>query len=128
MAQRCCCASRTCEAGGWGGRGGSLQELCPPPTTPTFPPPHRFDAGEDPVLSLPATVDLATLLPGWPLASALDMTLPASLPLAAVPRQTYRTDAGGLFEVPVLPPAPAGPGLTVTLGPQETRTFICTLA
>ena len=86
---------------------------------------RRYDAGEDPVLSLPASVDLATLLVGWPLISAVDMTLPASLPLAAVPRQTFRTDAGGVFETPVLPASPAGPGLTVTLGPQETRTFIC---
>lgn len=88
---------------------------------------HMYDAGEDPVLSLPASVDLATLLSGWPLVSAVDMTLPGSLPLASVPRQTYRTDAGGVFETPVLPAAPSGPSLTVTLGPQETRTFVCSI-
>ena len=88
---------------------------------------HMFDAGEDPVLSAPVTVDLAGLLAPLEISAALDMTLPGSQPLAAVAQQTYVTDGGATYTVPVLPTPPSGPGLSVTLGTQDTRTFLCTV-
>lgn len=87
-----------------------------------------FDAGEDPVLSLPVSVDLATLLRPLTITAAVDMTLPGTLPLAAAPRTTYTTDGGAHYTVPVLPTPPAGAALSVTLGPQDTRTFLCTVS
>lgn len=89
---------------------------------------HMFDAGEDPVLSGPVTVELTTLLRPLVISSAVDMTLPGTLPLAAAPRTVYKTDGGAQYTVPVLPVPPAGSTLSVTLGPQDTRTFMCTVA
>jgi hypothetical protein len=37
------------------------------------------------------------------------------------------TDAGERYELPVLPDAPAGPGLEVNLPPMSVRTFMCTV-
>ena len=89
---------------------------------------HMFDGGEDPVLSANVTVDLASLLGPLAITAAVDMTLPGTLPLASVPRRTYVTDGGASYSVPVLPVPPAGAALAVTLGPQDTRTLLCTVA
>ena len=90
---------------------------------------HTFDAGEDAVLSGSVTVGLAGLLQGpGVIVSAVDYTLPGSQPLAGLPASTYVTDAGQRLTVPVLPAAPAGAALEVTLAPGDIRTFLCTLA
>ena len=89
---------------------------------------HLFEAGEDPVLSANVTVSLATLLAGpLSIVAAEEMTLPGALPLAAVPQTTYFTEAGQSITVPVLPAAPAGPGLDIVLSAMQIRVFRCTL-
>ncbi len=88
---------------------------------------HTFDVGEHPVFAQNATVALAGLLQGWTITSAVDFTLPGSRPLAAVPRSVLVTDGGARYELPVLPDAPVGPGLEVTLPPMSVRTLMCTV-
>jgi len=89
---------------------------------------HLYEAGEDAALSANATVALATLFAGRTIASAVDMTLPGTQPLAGVRQVTYRTDDGDAFVAPVLPAPPAGAGLSVTLGPMDIRTLMVTFA
>ena len=91
---------------------------------------HTYDAGEDPAGggSGNATVALADLFVGRTVTGATDMTLAGALPLASVPSRTLHGDGGEAFTVPVLPAPPAGPGLAVTLAPQEIRTLLLTLA
>ena len=89
---------------------------------------HLYDAGEDAVLSQPATVNLTSLLAGKTITSAVDMTLPGTQPLAAVPRRTYTTDGGASYTVPVLPAPPAGAKMTIVLQAQEIRTLLVTVS
>ena len=56
--------------------------------------------------------------------AAQELTLPASLPLSAVPQRVYYAEDGREFTVPHVPEPPAGPGLDVTLGPMDIRTFV----
>jgi hypothetical protein len=89
---------------------------------------HLFEAGEDPVLSANVTVSLASLLAGpLSIVAAEEMTLPGAAPLAAVPQTTFLTEAGQSITVPVLPAAPAGPGLDIVLSAMQIRVFRCTL-
>ena len=89
---------------------------------------HLYEVGEDAVLSQNATVALATLFAGRTVTSAVETTMTGTIPLASVPQQTYVTDAGASYTVPILPPAPSGAGLQVTLSAMEIRTFLVTLA
>lgn len=84
--------------------------------------------GEDPQLSAPATVGLSGLFSDWTITAATEMTLPGSQPLASAPKWTYSVEGRAPNTLPVVPPAPAGPGLDVTLSPMEIRTFIVELA
>jgi hypothetical protein len=45
---------------------------------------HQFASGEDPQLSQPATVDLASLLPGLEILEVTELTLTASMPKSKV--------------------------------------------
>ena len=94
---------------------------------PSFDP--RFEVGEDALLSLPATVSLASLFTpaGLTIANCTETTVTANQPLAAAPRVTYALDNGTSVTLPVVPPPPSGPGLSITLGPMEIRTFMCDL-
>ena len=89
---------------------------------------HLYEAGEDAALSANVTVALATLFAGRTVASAVDMTLPGSQPLAGVRQVTYKTDAGDTFVAPVVPAPPAGASLSVALGPMDIRTLMVTFA
>ena len=89
---------------------------------------HIFDAGEDPVLSAPVTINLATLLAGKTITAATEMTLPGAQPLASVAKTTYKTDGGATYTTPVVPTPPAGPLLSITLDAQQIRTFSVTTA
>ena len=86
--------------------------------------PCRFEVDEDVQFSAPATVGLADLFADWTITSATEMTLPGSQPLANAPKWTYGVEGCVPNTLPVVPPAPAGPGLEVTLGPMEIRTFV----
>ena len=56
---------------------------------------HLFQAGEDAVLSAPATVALSTLFAGARLSACEERTLPASRPLADVPVRSVRIEGEG---------------------------------
>jgi hypothetical protein len=86
---------------------------------------HMFAAGEDAALSAPATVDLATLFAGFRVKAATEMMLGGAAPLTAAPVTTYTIRGGGNVTLPVIPPPPAGPGLTITLSAMQIRTFEC---
>ena len=90
---------------------------------------HCFEAGEEGGGGGGnATVALAELLapPGLRIRSAVEMTLTGGQPLRDVQPVTYRLAAadGGNVTLPVLPPAPAGERLLVTLAPMQVRTFV----
>ena len=87
---------------------------------------HMFAVGEDATLSAPASVDLATLFTAFTITAAQETILPGTMPLAQAPQSTYSVDGGGVYTLPEVYPAPAGPGLTVTVRPMEIRTFNCT--
>lgn len=89
---------------------------------------HMFAVGEDAALSLPVTVDLASLFTTLTVQSATEMTLPGSIPLTEAPVTTYTTTEGESVTLPVIPPAPAGPTLTITLSAMQIRTFMCQVA
>ena len=84
---------------------------------------HMFAVGEDAALSAPVTVDLATLFAGFNLTSAEELILPGTLPLTAAPTTSYTVIGGGVVTLPEIYPAPAGPGLTVTLEAMQIRTW-----
>ena len=60
--------------------------------------------------------------------AAVEMTLPGTQPLSGVPKTTFRTDGGAEYTVPIVPMAPSGPDLSITLSVQQIRTFMCTIA
>jgi hypothetical protein len=89
---------------------------------------HTYDAGEHPTLAQNVTVGLAGLLKDWDITAAVDYTLPGSQPLAGLPQTVLTTDEGERYVLPMLPDAPVGPLLTVTLPPMAIRTLMCTVA
>lgn len=98
------------------------------PTTVLLRLAHLYETGEDKALSQNATVALGSLLAGRTVASVVETTLMGTIPLASVPQQTYTTDSGTKYTVPILPQAPSGAEMSVTLSAMEIRTFMLTLA
>ena len=91
---------------------------------------HSFETGEDAALSQPATVSLSALLPSVTLQSCVETTLSGNQPLANAPKITYAVESGGpSVTLPLVPTPPtAANGYSVTLGPMEIRTLMCTTA
>jgi lysosomal alpha-mannosidase len=89
---------------------------------------HSYEVGEDTTWSQNASVGLASLLKGVNIASITEMTLTANQPLSAVEPVTYQLVNGTQFTLPVVPDAPNGGDLTITLSPMQIRTFMVTLA
>ena len=88
---------------------------------------HVYEMGEDATLSGPVTLSLATLFaPPLTVKTATEMTLMGTQPLAGVPKTTFTSDNGTVITVPIVPAAPSGPGLTVTLTTMQIRTWIVT--
>ena len=88
---------------------------------------HSFEANEAGSLSAPASVDLATIFAGVTITACTEMTISGNQPLANVPKTTYAVQGGGPSStLPIVPPAPAGASLTVTLTAMQIRTFMCT--
>jgi len=75
---------------------------------------HKYEAGEDPVLSQPAVVDLETLFNGIKIQSCTEMSLSANQPLAAVSRMKWET------ETP-FPPSPSGPRPSARSAPRRAQ-------
>ena len=92
---------------------------------------HIYDAGEDATWSKDATVSLAGLFSPTSsikkVVAAEEMTMQGALPLTAVVPSTYTTETGAPITLPVVPPAPSGAGLDVTLSAQQIRTFMLTV-
>ena len=87
---------------------------------------HTFEVGEDSVLSSNVTVSLASLFSDFTITSAEERTLFNSKPLAAVEKVTYRiVGQAEPLVLPIVPPAPQGSGLSVTLSAMQIRTFVC---
>ena len=87
---------------------------------------HVYEKGEDATLSGPVTLSLATLFAApLTIKSAVEMTMFGTQPLAGVPKTTFTSDAGNVVTVPIVPAAPSGPGLDVTLTTMQIRTFMC---
>lgn len=87
---------------------------------------HMYEVGEAGPLSANVTVNLATMFSSFTITSAVETTLTANQPLADAPVTTYVTDDGYTSTLPIVPPAPAGSALAVTLTPMTIRTFMCT--
>jgi hypothetical protein len=88
---------------------------------------HMFAAGEG-ALAAPVSVDLATMFAAFTIVAAEEMILPGTVALTSAPVSTFTTRAGTNYSLPVIPAAPAGPGLTVTLDVMQIRTFRCQIA
>lgn len=84
---------------------------------------HMFAVGESATLSAPVSVDLATLFSAFKIVAAEELTLPGTVALTAAPVSTFMTRDGKNYTLPVIPPAPAGPGLTIQLSAMQIRTF-----
>lgn len=102
----------------------TLQSLSPTSTLVRLA--HLYEAGEDATMSAPATVSLASLFAGKAVSTCTEMTLIDSIPLADVAPVSYLIDGRAApVTLPVVPPAPAGASLDVTLAAMEIRTFEC---
>jgi lysosomal alpha-mannosidase len=88
---------------------------------------HLYAVGEGAANAANATVGLASLFAGLTITSAVETTLTANQPLAAV-KLIPVTGVDGITRTgPVVPTPPAGAALSVTLGPLQIRTFICSV-
>lgn len=74
-------------------------------------------------------VSLAALLSpssGLRISSAVDMTATGGVPLASLKPVSYTVDGrADPVIMPLVPTAPSGPGLVVTIAPMQVRTFLC---
>ena len=96
---------------------------------------HSYEAGEGgAVLGGNVSVDLAGLfvagatgsaVSGILIRSCVETTLTGTQPFAAARKITYAVTGGPSVTLPLLPPAPAGPGMTIVLTPLSIRTFRC---
>jgi lysosomal alpha-mannosidase len=93
------------------------------PTTFLLRVAHMFGVNEDDTLSGPASCDLATLFSAFTILSAEELVLPGTIPLTAAPVTTYQVRGGTNYTLPIIPDAPSGPGLTITLTAMQIRTF-----
>ncbi|XP_032772340.1 epididymis-specific alpha-mannosidase isoform X2 [Rattus rattus] len=84
---------------------------------------HLYEAGEDPVLSRPATVDLKVALRGLGSVVAVEeRSLTGTWDVQTLQRWHWRTKIGHLKGHPTSPPRSPG-GSIITVYPKEIRTF-----
>uniref|UniRef100_A0A8C6QNE0 Alpha-mannosidase n=1 Tax=Nannospalax galili TaxID=1026970 RepID=A0A8C6QNE0_NANGA len=84
---------------------------------------HLYEAGEDPVLSQPATVDLKAVLQGLGSVVAVEeRSLTGTWDMHTLQRWHWRTETGHSRGQTTSPPQPPG-GATITVHPKEIRTF-----
>jgi len=86
---------------------------------------HKYEVGEDAVLSKPATVDLQELFSSVKVQSCTEMSLSANQALSSMSRMKWQTETP--FPPTGIPaPVPLKPGaFQVTLNPMQIRTFEC---
>ncbi len=101
---------------------------------------HIFAAGDDPVLSQPATVDLAALFaPRWTVTGAVELTLTATRTMTAARAaqiqwpQLPPSSSGGVGSGAAAAKGHVGPAagdavIPVTIAPMDIRTFVLTIA
>jgi len=86
---------------------------------------HVYDLGESGAQEVSLDLKNTVLLPpGRSVISAIEMTLPASMPLASVQPFNLTTDVGDSFQLPMPPSPPQGSALTVSIAPGQVRTFL----
>ena len=86
---------------------------------------HLFEVGEDPVLSLPATVGLSSLFANATLSNCVEATTPGSKPLTEVSPHTVTIEGEGPVTWPAIPAAPVGAGQMVVVSSMQIRTWQC---
>lgn len=84
---------------------------------------HLYEAGEDPILSQPATVDLKVALRGLgSIVAVEERSLTGTWDVQMLQRWHWRTKTGHLKGHPASSPRPPG-GSIITVYPKEIRTF-----
>ena len=72
---------------------------------------------------------LSSLFTQFNVTAVTETTLSASLPLTKVKKWTLRVEGeADPVTLPYIPPAPQPPLFSVTLSPQQIRTFVATIA
>ena len=91
---------------------------------------HLYEVGEDAALSKDVTLSLASLFgpdAAYKITAAVETTMIGTKPLTAVTPTTYYREGGAHVTLPIIPAAPAGSGLDITLSVQQIRTFLLTV-
>ncbi|OQV16531.1 Lysosomal alpha-mannosidase [Hypsibius exemplaris] len=92
---------------------------------------HTFEQGEDPVLSLPATVDLQSILGDLKIKSIVEVTIDGNAPVSAINRLKWKKAASPQRSQGVRRPmdgSMVGDAFSVTLNSMEIRSFQVTLS
>lgn len=84
--------------------------------------------GEDPKLSRPASVSLASLLGSrFSITAVSELSLTANRQRKDMRRMAWVSDRGDVAPKPDVPTPPKGPDYAVTLSPMQVRTFAVSL-
>lgn len=89
---------------------------------------HLFEIDDSSPNNGNVTVSLGPLFSGFAITAATELSLIANQAVTDIPNFTYHMEGEASVTLPVLPPAPNGSNLAVTLSPMQIRTFLCTIA
>jgi hypothetical protein len=88
---------------------------------------HLYETSAPQQFSSNATVALATLFAGRTVTAVQEMSLIANQQLTDIPSFTYTMEGSAPVTLPILPPAPTGNGISISLSPMQIRTFLATV-
>jgi hypothetical protein len=88
---------------------------------------HMYESSAPQQYSSNATVALATLFAGKTVTAVQEMSLIANQGIEQIPSFTYTMEGSDPVTLPILPPAPTGNGISVSLSPMQIRTFLATI-
>jgi len=91
---------------------------------------HSYEANEGGNMANDVQVNLASIFApssGIVLQSCTEMTVTGNQPLASAPKWTYNVTGGPVVTLPIVPSAPQGAQMTITLSAMDVRTYMCTL-